>query len=394
MSNMRIHTAVTTLVLGASLIHSRQAHAATCDETVVSQADQDLAAVRGCDINYMQWAADAYKMPKDPWAGRGSNDACNILKEFAKHVNATYLLNFAVRPPPPETSGLIKLYYDWPFHRTSEYFGITNRNSSDWHNKLLHTVTDSSNVCPVGGEVNGFYGHTHTHGFDMFKWNQRTALMLSCKAYDELPGGFYPSYGYTPGKRASTLVHEGWHAWNHKHERLNQPGGAAGHEVVGPTPNCTEEACDHFYARALGPFDLVSAGDHKSLVSVYQVEMDAQCDLADHAQPWVPYSVREDAANVAAWTNTRRFVESVPYWCGGTRPLWGMRPSTLPAPKCFDPKRTSCAIDAECGSGALCGSDSCCIPQCGRSTLQCNRNYTCTSGTGCDPATGCCSQIL
>lgn len=181
---------------------------------------------------------------------------------------------------------------------------------------------------------------------------------------------------------------------------------ASDHEVNGPDfceenacAACTETACDHFRPHTHGAYqsgELWRAGQgRRSLMSVYQVQLEYVCDLSDNAQTWVPYSVREDAANGAGWLANHRFIEKVPYWCGSTRPLWGARPGGRPE-WCTDQNRESC--HGGCKTGTVCGNDGCCIEQCPPgstcwcpSGASCSANYTCVGANySCDQASGCC----
>lgn len=231
--------------------------------------------------------------------------------------------------------------------------------------------------------------------------NKDKRIVQSCAAYDKEPGGDPPAVGATPAYRACNFVHESWHAWDQGWDKLVSLKEAGGHEVFGPDycsknvcKACTQTGCDHFRPHRHSNFQsggLWQAGwsDH-TLLSVYQVQLEYLCDLADNGETWVPYSVREDAANGAGSMAKNRFVERVPYWCGSTRPLWGARPggSGRRVPYCSDQNRISCTTG--CGPNGTCGSDGCCIFPCA-SGMTCSSDYTCAvSDYYCDKVDGCC----
>jgi hypothetical protein len=220
----------------------------------------------------------------------------------------------------------------------------------------------------------------------------------------------------TVAERASTIIHESWHAWGN--ENLNsdyKDSLSKGHEtgaiVQGRCDGHGE--CDFFRAHRkdeFGPKDLVNAGrvtDVRSgatlrrkstFHSVYQTEYEFLCDVADNSATFMSYSVREAAALVAKKLASGRFVNTVPFFCGSTRPLWARDAGTpvLPEkPPCLDQSRKNCGgvVAQTCGAGfSSCGTDGCCVPTCTSAVLQqCQPGGT-NNGcpNRCDIMSGCC----
>jgi hypothetical protein len=236
--------------------------------------------------------------------------------------------------------------------------------------------------------------------------------------------------------RASTIVHEGWHAWGE--ENLNSDyvktlDPLAGHEFAGAAaarlfvqrssnpfqPNfCSNSSeCDHFRPHLSSEFpegQLINAGRRtdaesgrnlrriSTFHSVYQTEIEFLCDVADYSPDWMPYSVREMAAAWAKTDSTTAVLEPVPYFCGSTRPFWTRDPGATPGgvtPACLDGTRIDCGLgsNGNCGAGFHgCGPDGCCVKACSDPTQQCNglgtAGFSC--GTQCNTSSGCCEPPL
>jgi hypothetical protein len=133
------------------------------------------------------------------------------------------------------------------------------------------------------------------------------------------------------------------------------------------------------------------------------------CDLADYSAAFIPFGVREAAAATARWDMMTYIVQTVPFYCGSTRPMWTKDPFAIPPssiPRCLDPNRVDCGGQGSmglCDSTMFkgCGADGCCVPMCARAatdpTAQCTGlggfGFSCIAGPGatCDPQSGCCN---
>lgn len=402
MRNLFIGILATSLSLGAAV---SPAHA-VCGQTLVTQAEQDLWDIHGCDTDFMTVTDKAAALSKSDWKDRGWDYTyCDPKYEYPKFWNSWYLVTYGIQqvPAPLNCSPGQIICLDIrerPWHDDGDYLPLVRAGVLPWHDYLKYQPSDDSKAnyaryqtvsIPGSGipVLGGFIS-----GFGSMFVDTTPRIQLGCHAFDKTPSGDPPSYGATPSYRVGGgFVHESWHAWNGFYDRLKH-GGANGHEETGPKGLCTQVngACDHFRPHEHSAYksgELYRAGSGgRTAISVYQVELEYLCDLSDNAATWMPYSVRESAANEAGHTAKNHFVETVPYWCGSTRPLWGARPAGSGTPDyCTDQNRTSC--HAGCGTG-ICGNDGCCIKQCTTGTT-CSANYTCVgSSYSCDITTGCC----
>lgn len=408
MRNLFIGMLATSLSLAAA---NRSAHA-HCDQTMTTRAEMDLWNVHGCDDDFMSATNKAAALRKSDWVERGWGDAkCNPNFEYPKFWNAWYLVTYGVEavPPPlscPPNQVCIDIR-ERPWHDDVDYSSLTRAsggilNFFRWHGDLCYQASDDPSAnygryvsYHVSGSGIPILGGFINSGAGLFA-DLTPKIQQGCNAYDMTPHGDPPAMGATPTYRGSNFIHESWHAWNQVHHKLVEAEDAKGHEEKGPKGKCGQIGCDHFRAHAHTSYQAgelyLSGSVGRSAIPVYQIQLEYLCDVSDNAEPWIPYSVRESAANEAGWLTKNRFVESVPYWCGSTRPLWGGRPGGSGAPRfCTDQNRRSC--DAGCDSGS-CGTDGCCIPHCSAGT-QCPANYNCGGGISyCYLPTGCCTTWI
>jgi hypothetical protein len=284
----RISVAAIVLLLNLACFHSGLAH---CDQTAVSSADQDLWDTHGCIEAVFLWHYRAYDLREDDWNDRGWDDACNDDKEFAKHWNASFLITY----------GLLDNYAQ-SFHGTVDYRAAAERYGSDFHDRLYHTATDDQGIF-------GRYSH-HIIG--------PNEISVSCLRFE---GG--------PAERAADFMHEGWHAWQDKHDYDGGPAGGHQHCTTQPdgscrNGNCTIDGCDYFYFHGISAYlfgDMwQDDGTANRFHSPNQVQVEFQCDVADQPQPWIPASVRQGARAETNARSAERFINGPGYICGDSRP--------------------------------------------------------------------------
>lgn len=136
---------VAASALGVALGAARDANA-ICDSTPadVSATDRALFAVHGCDTNYANMHKAALYIADDlDWVTTGIEQPCANSFEYAKHLNATWLV--AVLPHITDFP-----QSDRPFHDGSDYFGliwgvpqvvqgspVAQANGKRWHDKFF-----------------------------------------------------------------------------------------------------------------------------------------------------------------------------------------------------------------------------------------------------------------
>jgi hypothetical protein len=117
------------------------------------------------------------------------------------------------------------------------------------------------------------------------------------------------------GNRASVLIHESWHHWQHKHGyKTDHIGG------------CSNGQCDYYYFHGVGAYDFGQfdrySTDPSNLLfhSPYQVCAEFEADLAENAQPWVPSVVTQTARAIGNVRLNTCFANAVGYRIGNPRP--------------------------------------------------------------------------
>lgn len=319
------------------------------------------------------------------WSDRGEFDPCNHNYEWAKITNAGQLILAA-----PLISGFPA--DDRPFHDSGDYLYLMYGSPTDWHGYFYHSVEDS-----IPGAVMRYDYRVLTDN----------VVRSTCLAYDANTSPLFASLPY----RAGSLMHEGWHAWQHEH------GQSVAHDADRSTtgeyrPNglgvCpADRQCDWYHPHEKGSFasgDLIR-GEH----SVIQVEYEFYCDIAQYAADWIPQVVREAAAAAAKSKYANSFANYPPIYCGNTRPLkfWAKDPiQPLVKPECSwattgpgDPTRstyTDCSHSNSCATNQTCDTDGCCRlkcngkPQCWPGTWPGDFNAGSCSVDGCNLDTRCC----
>ena len=344
---LRVRGFQAALVLASQLVGVGSA-SAVCQQ-VAGLGDTALFGnLAACPTEYIEWYARAYGIEEPDWDVNGFHDPCNITREYAKHWNSSILITHGI---------LFDLgFAGRAFHSVEDYDQVVRaRDSDEWHNELRHQEVDNLS----------------NNGFGMYA--DRTGLVdllqTSCLVYnttatfnDGTPTGI-PSGD--PVFRASTLVHEGWHGWKANHNISNPPANG-GHRVSGPASiGCPlQTPCDDFYFHGKGDYNVLElhmekAGHAKSH-SVFQVQMEFLCDVADQPSSRVPFVNRQVAARTANRLSTTRFVNGPAFSCGSPQltavPIGSAPP---PPPQCTG-GAPPCTVSADCAPRMYCSAFSNC----------------------------------
>jgi len=207
----------------------------------------------------------------------------------------------------------------------------------------------------------GLFGNEVTH----------RRVTLWCAVFDPLNG-----YHGDASGRASTLVHEFWHAHNDyeldywHHQRCFQ-------KTRPPSPDQQSESCDRYNPIQKGafapgnwykshPVRIFFTPEYLPMGS-FQAQLEFACDLADFPMPYIPQVVVEDADWKAYQVMTERFVDStlpentIPYSCGPATPYDGQ-----PEPTRWEGSQDACAGGAaSCKTSDQCpNARSVCVEKC------------------------------
>lgn len=320
----------TTVVLALAGASVATDALAVCDQSGSSTPDIDYWDAHGGYWEaYVMWHYKAYHTYSGEWPGRGFDAADVLAFEYAKHWSAAHLLSYNIHPVE---SG----FFIQPFHDGElDYQEVgRGRESDEWHDNFLHRATDD------------------TTNFGTWQWFpfDENEVETSCLLYNRTsPNG-------TPSRRASDYVHEGWHAWKDEHD-IENPEDSGGHFANGPAGLCTAKTCDYFYLHPKSGFSPGSlwtsdVDNHSHYHSVYQIQMEMFCDVADSSRSSVPMSVRL-ASQAEGNAIRNRFINGSPIACGHPTPM----AVVYPGGACVG-TGGSCGPSSECCS-SCCKSGSC-----------------------------------
>lgn len=333
---LRQKLATTALFVGVAALSTDAL--AVCDQTGMTAADADWwAATGGYWADFVMWHYKAYHVHASDWGDRGFFAANDPRFEYAKHWAAARLLASDI-PSTPRPGFWIPPFHDGGLDYQELGRG---RESDEWHDDFRSLATDDTSI----------YGSFEQRYF------MENLVSTSCMLYSHSlsPDGL-PSAA-TPSRRISDFVHEGWHAWKENH------GISHDHERRSPTGKCPGTSCDTFYPHAKSAFvpgQLWASNyyDHSRYHSVYQVQMEAFCDIADSSSGRLPNSVRI-AAGLEGNAIVERFVNGAPIRCSTPTPRGVVMVGSVPVcplgdPTCdptCEPPGESCGSSADCCSG-------------------------------------------
>src|SRR5258708_4976981 len=144
--------------IAASSAFAARAAFAVCVQTAnnVAVSDQSLFVLRDCFINrrnpdpnyYPNWHHANMHIDPNDWVGRFT--PCDIKSDYAKEVNASWLVAALPHLPPDPpgvpgncglTAGSINLSKR-AFHGHDDYGPVIDGNDTDWHDELKHRIID------------------------------------------------------------------------------------------------------------------------------------------------------------------------------------------------------------------------------------------------------------
>ena len=255
--------------------------------TAVEVSTQNLY---GCWRDLYLWTWNAMNLHDDSWNPAGKFDACNINLPFAKMVNSTFAIGY-----------MLSDNYIPQWHSTEDYLSSARAADNRFHGNFYMRFANGSSS-EATSETGRFLATDRTD--------------YHCTVFNS--GG--PSDD--PVNRASVMVHESWHHWQHKH-------GFDTSHFNGPIGSCTVSGagCDWYYFHGSGAFDFGQLDrydtnpNHLLFHSPYQIQVEYDADIAEESQPWVPVAVLQQARFYGNTRLATQFRNAVGYRIGNPRPF-------------------------------------------------------------------------
>lgn len=240
----------------------------------------------GCWRDLYLWVWQAYALTDDSWNPAGISDACNVVKPFAKVVNAAFLINYALSDN-----------YIPQWHSTEDYRSSSSAGDNRFHGSFYQRFIQYNGAAEADSETGRFAAEDRTN--------------LHCPLFN------LGSASDAPSNRASVMLHESWHHWQHKH----------GFKTDHPQCGSPSHDCDYYYFHGTGAFDFGQLDrydtnpNHLLFHSPYQIAVEFDSDLAEMSSPWVPTIVTQSARNFGNTRLATQFVNAVGYRIGDPRPF-------------------------------------------------------------------------
>ena len=237
----------------------------------------------GCWPDLYNWAWQAYQLTDDSWNPAGIADACNASLPFAKVVNSVFMINYTLTDN-----------YSLQWHSTEDYRSSSRAGSNRFHGDFYQRFIQYNGGAEADSETGRFAAEDRT--------NLHCPLFNLGGASDDVTN------------RASVMLHESWHHWQHAH------GFDTSH------PQCNGHDCDYYYFHTVSQFDFGQLDrydtnpNHLLFHSPYQIAVEFDADVAELSQGWVPVSVQQAARNFGNARLGSQFVNSPGYTIGDPRP--------------------------------------------------------------------------
>lgn len=248
--------------------------------------EMTVQSLFGCWRDLYMWAWQAYDLTDYSWIRAGLSDACNVTRPFAKVVNAVFLINYALSDN-----------YIPQWHSTEDYSTSSRAEDSRFHGSIYYRLDDTNATAEAASQTGRFLAEDRTNLY---------CLLFSAGSISD-----------APSNRASVMLHESWHHWQHKH------GFVTSHPKCG-TPS---HDCDYYYFHGSGAFDFGQMDrydtnpSHLLFHSPYQMAVEFDADLSEMSFAWVPVVVTQSARTYGNTRITTQFVNAVGYRIGNPRPF-------------------------------------------------------------------------
>jgi hypothetical protein len=310
-----------------------------------------------------------------------------------KWMIGAYLVEYGINSsvmPVQSTAGISLLSRPW--HGRYDYRRNAKARGTRAHYKYGPRYSKET---PTNGTIG-------RHNWKKYIGGHTEKVTLYCPLFQ--PG----DYRGHPMLRASVQVHEGQHSREYRYRTFAIPGSAYGHKTCIETHDdgskrkydCDQAVLHSRYAYGNGEM-------YRSYEKPYQTGYEFGCDLAEHANSWVPSDVRLRAVSEAKYSRDQLTNnESLPY-CGNPYPF-GRK--TAEKPYCVAGGTCGCSngltlcsnvcVDVssnktDCGAcGNTCSSGPCI-------NGTCNACQTASCGTAADCAgayyacnNGCCADAI
>jgi hypothetical protein len=263
---------------------------ACADKVSVEDINIQLLMRDGCDPDFFVQADKWYGFWLDSsWDDlTGRQDACNLSHPYAKMIDSIFLINYALTDN-----------YSAQWHATEDYWPESRALGTGYHGDIVNKFSDSAPGAEATTRAGRFLAQDDTRYF--------------CPLYDGQGQGV-PGQSNSTVNRASTIVHEMWHHWQHQN----------GYVTTHPTA-CALGACDAYYFHSVSAFDFGQLNNFSLnpllFHSPYQIGVEFDCDVAEMSQPWIPNTTTSVARIYANTRIAGQFINAVGYRCGNPRPF-------------------------------------------------------------------------
>jgi hypothetical protein len=250
----------------------------------INNEEAAVQAMYGCWRDLYMWVWQAYQLTDDSWNPAGISDACNVALPFAKVVNAAYLISYCLTDNQ-----------DSQWHSTEDYQSCSRAGDNRFHGGFYQRFIEYNGNAEADSETGRTAATDRTN--------------LHCPLFN------LGAMSNSAGNRASVMLHESWHHWQHKYGfNTNHIGG------------CSNGQCDYYYfhgvsAYLFGNLHVYDTNpQHLLFHSPYQICAEFEGDLAENAKSNVPAVVTQTARNIGNLRISSCFANTIGYRIGNPRP--------------------------------------------------------------------------
>jgi hypothetical protein len=251
----------------------------------INAEESAVGAQYGCWQALVLEVWNNYELNDDSWQPAGLLDDCNLALPFAKVINAVFLIQYALSDN-----------YALQWHSTEDYTTESSAYGNRFHGEFYIRFISQGGTLDAISEVGRFLAEDRTD--------------LYCPIFD------LRNSENSASNRASVLIHEAWHHWQH----------SRGYVVSHPQCGSPAHDCDYFYFHTVSQFDFGKLDqfdpdpNHLLFHSPYQVQCEFDADLAELANPWVPVITTQAARASGNARLSSQFVNNPPWRIGSPRP--------------------------------------------------------------------------
>ena len=236
---------------------------------------------------FYSWAHDVFALTDDSWDPAGGEAQWNGSLPYGKMLHAIYLLAYALRDD-----------YIPQWHARADYLNAARAADNNYHGPLYARFLNDSDA-----EAQS----------DTGRFAARDRINFKCPLFDRA------GVSDDAANRASVMVHEAWHHWQHKY------GWKTDHQFGGAITPGMEGDWYYFHGSGLFDFGTLWTFDAHSnplrFHSPYQIAVEFDGDLAEYSFSWVPVIVQDQARYYGNTRLANQFKNRISYRIGNPRPF-------------------------------------------------------------------------